>query len=138
MEDLNTNYNNLQNNSAYEPKNSPIGIIVLAIICVILLVSNIYFGMEYFSVNGKLSKVSAVQAQNSKIVSLQNLFIDKVLKAKGAVAYQDRLNLQSAVVSLNDNLILGDWNTFLASTTQDQAQQSVLNLLNDFANRIDK
>ena len=76
--------------------------------------------------------------QNAKIISFENLFINKVLKAQGAVSPQDRLNLQSEVVGLNDNLILGDWNTFLASTSETDAQQATLVLLSDFANKIDK
>ena len=127
-----------QPNFDYETKSSPLSMIVLVIICIVLLASNIYFGMEYFSANGRANKLSSTKAQNTKIVALENLFISKVLKTQGAVSYQDRLNLQSAVVNLNDNGIMGDWNTFLASTTQDQAQQSVLVLLSDFTNKIDK
>lgn len=132
MEDFNQNFN------AQPQKDDSSSTMILAFICIILLVSNIFFGVEYFLVNAKLNKLNAIQAQNAKVSAFESLFINKVLKTQGAVGYQDRLNLQSAVVGLNDNGILGDWNTFLASTTEAQAQQSVLVLLNDFANKINK
>lgn len=119
----------------YENKGPSLPVIILIIVAVILLISNIYFGVEYFSTKGTLTKS---QANNSKIVAFENLFIGKVLKTQGAVSYQDRLNLQSAVVDINDNTILADWNTFLASSTETDAQQSVLILLQDFTNKIDK
>ena len=153
MQDYNPNFNNSQNSqspqndpvmqNSYQPMvqsegGNPLGIIVLIIICVILLASNIYFGMQYLSINGKFSQLSATKTKNAKIISFENLFIGKVLKTQGAVSYQDRLNLQSAVVDINDNTILADWNTFLASSTETDAQQSVLILLQDFTNKIDK
>ena len=147
MQDYTPNFSNSQNSPSqqnnYQPmaqneRSNPVAIIVLVIVCLVLLASNIYFGVGYLSINGKINKLSSTKTQNAKIINFENLFINKVLKTQGAVSYQDRLNLQSAVVDINDNTILADWNTFLASSTETDAQQSVLILLQDFTNKIDK
>ena len=62
--------------------------------------------------------------------------MDKVLKYKGEITYQDRLSLENAVVNTKDNTIIDGWHNFLASTTEADAQQRVLVLLDLFAAKL--
>ena len=106
------------------------------VILVILLTAGIYFGIRYFIILEKANILSEQRDVSAKILNFENLFINKVLKSQGEVSYQDRLKLENAVASIGDSYITSQWQTFLASKTEAEAQQNVLNLLNTFVQRI--
>lgn len=81
-------------------------------------------------------QVIATRTVNAKILNFMNMFIDKVLKAQGEVSFNDRLTLENAVRDLNDPQILDDWNAFVNSKTEPDAQGAVKNLLSDLAKKI--
>jgi hypothetical protein len=71
-----------------------------------------------------------------KVINFSTLFIEKVLKAKTEVAFEDRLKLENAVRDLDDPAILGLWEKFTESGDQDQAQEAVKNLLDSLVKKI--
>ena len=106
------------------------------IVIAMLIVACGYLGMQYFNTQKQLEKIKTSVALNSKIISLDKLFVAKILAAKGAIPAGDRLELENAVSDTNDSDIIAAWGKFLASATEAEAQDSALNLLMIFSNKI--
>ena len=139
-------------NQASKPR-SRFPFAVLSLVAIALLAGNVFLGIKYFAYQEQLAlkdnDILTKQQQlnlantalnvckvNTDIISLQKLFIDKVLSTKGEVSVEDRLLLEKAVVDLKDNDIINAWNIFTASATEQEAQASVLVLLKLFAGKI--
>lgn len=106
--------------------------IILTIIIPILLAGNMFFGYKYFAIQKELQQTQAslkIQKTNEKILDFTVLFIDKVLKAETEVDFETRLRLENAVRDLDDEEILAQWQKFVNSQSENEAQQEVKNLL---------
>lgn len=113
--------------------------IIIIIVILLLLAGNIAFGIGYFLEKQEIQKMQKElnkQRLNIKVINFSNLFIEKVLKAKTEVSFEDRLKLENAVRELEDPAILALWDKFIESKTQDQAQESVKNLLDALVKKI--
>lgn len=66
---------------------------------------------------------------NAKVLDFTSMFIEEVLKAEQEVSFETRLALEAEVRALNDPEILKHWQAFTNSTTSDEAQGHVKNLL---------
>lgn len=111
----------------------------ILIIILVLLAGNIFLGVKYFSVVKELRQTQAAletQKTNEKVLDFTKLFIGKVLKAEIEVNFETRLNLENAVRNLNDEAILAQWQKFVGSKTEVQAQEEVKNLLEMLINKI--
>jgi Na+-transporting NADH:ubiquinone oxidoreductase subunit NqrC len=117
-------------------KNNHLWDIILIVVLVVLLASNIFYGAKYFSVQSRINMLNVRNASNAKIINFENLFVSKVLKSQGEISYQDRLDLENAVVATKDNDIISQWHNFLASKSETEAQQDVLTLLITFTSKI--
>lgn len=110
-----------------------IGEIILIAILFVVLACNAYFGYEYFLAEKNTAGISEIFLANTKIMSFQKIFIEKVLKSGGEVSYKDRLDLESFAQNTNNQDIVNAWHSFLASKTEEQAQARVLYLLSLFS-----
>ncbi|MFH1661922.1 MAG: hypothetical protein ABIA02_02405 [Candidatus Falkowbacteria bacterium] len=114
-------------------------IIIGIVISALFIISNIYFAAGYYSVAKELQATQVklkTQQLNEKALNFAQLFIVKVLKAEGEVSFEDRLKLENAIRDLADDKILTQWNTFVESQTEEQAQEEVKNLLEMLINKI--
>ncbi len=114
-------------------------VVVVSVAVIVLLLGFIGFGVGYFCEVAKVKQLENslnTQKINSKIVEFAKLFIEKVLKAKSEVSFEDRLKLENSVRDLGDENILILWERFTDSQTQDQAQESVKNLLEALVEKI--
>ncbi len=105
----------------------------------LLIVANVFTVWKYIEARGQLKvaqMASQEQSLNIKYVDFTRLFIEKVLKAKGEVSFADRLQLENAVRDLNDAEVLAQWNTFIGSKTEADAQEAVKNLLSLLTQKI--
>jgi len=111
----------------------------ILILILILLAGNIFLGFKYFSVVKELRQTqTALQTQktNEKVLEFAKLFIKDVLKAETEVDFETRLKLETAVRNLGDEEILAQWNKFVDSKTEAEAQTEVKNLLEMLINKI--
>lgn len=111
----------------------------ILIIILILLAGNVFLGVKYFSVVKELRQTQAAletQKTNDKILEFTKLFIEKVLKAETEVDFETRLKLETAVRNLGDEEILSQWQKFIDSKTEADAQEEVKNLLEILVNKI--
>ena len=112
---------------------------IIAIIIALLVLGNIAFAIGYFSEKAKIKEMQKElksQQFNVKIINFSSLFIEKVLKAKGEVSFENRLKLENSVRDLDDPVILNLWEKFIQSDAQDQAQEAVKNLLDVLVKKI--
>ena len=113
--------------------------IILIVIILILLVGNVFFGIKYSAVQKELKLAQAsleAQKTNEKVLDFAKLFIEKVLKAETEIDFETRLKLENAVRNLNDEEILGQWNKFVNSQSEIEAQNQVKNLLELLVSKI--
>lgn len=109
------------------------------IIVVVLLIGNVFSGIKYFSVRRELEEIKQIvktQQINEKILSFMALFIDKVLKAEEEIGFETRLDLENAVRVLDDDEALNQWQKFVDSKTEEEAQNEVKILLEVLVKKI--
>lgn len=114
-------------------------IIILVLAVVVLVAGGVFLGWGYFSLKQDLNKTqSDLKSMQIKynVIFFNKLFIEKVLLAQTAVSYQDRLALEKAVQDTQDKEIQDQWAKFLSSTTENQAQQTTMQLLQLLANKL--
>ena len=112
---------------------------IIIIIISILVAGNAFFGASYFFAYKKAQTIAQQlknQQNDAKIVNFTGLFIEKVLKAEKEVSFEDRLRLENAVRDLNDGEVLVQWEKFVDSKTEIEAQNAVKNLLSLLVSKI--
>jgi len=113
--------------------------IIYAVILIALFISNLFFIIQYRTQKKELEEIKKpleIRKINEKILNFTSLFIEKVLKAEGEVDFETRLKLENAVREINDQEILTEWQKFVDSKTESEAQQEVKNLLELLMNKI--
>jgi len=112
---------------------------IVFILILVLLAGNLFLGIKYFSAVKELRQTQSAfetQKTNDKILEFTKLFIEKVLKTETEVDFEMRLILENAVRNLGDGEIVSQWQKFTESKTEDEAQESVKNLLETLVNKI--
>ncbi len=108
------------------------------ILVLILLAGNIYFAVKFNSQQKELNQtktsLEAIQS-NKKYPDFNKMFIDKILKAKGTVDVDTRLELEMAARDLKDAEVLAQWKKFIDSQSEKDSQEAVKNLLGMLAEK---
>ena len=105
---------------------------IISVIILILIASNAFFAVKYFSTQKELNQVQTVanaKNTNEKVLNFTKLFIAQILKADGEVDFETRLRLENAVRDIDKEEILAQWQKFVESETEEEAQGEVKNLL---------
>ena len=106
-------------------------IFILLIIFVLVLLTTVFI-FRSATLSNELSTVQAeLQKEkiNKNVLKFTRIFIESVLRAKQEVSFEERLRLETMVRDLKDNQILAQWNTFVNSKNETQAQEGVKDLL---------
>jgi len=112
----------------------------LFVILIISLLINLFLAVKYSVVKKELKEIKKpveTQTFNEKVLNFTKFFIEKVLKSEGEVDFDTRLKLETAVRDLNDKEILDQWQKFVDSKTELQAQEEVKNLLSLLMDKIE-
>ena len=110
----------------------------LVVILSVGLIASIF---GYYSVSIQLSESQAklaTQKKDERVLSFLDMFINKVIKAKQEIGFEDRLELENAVRQLSDNDVLAQWKKFTDSKTESEAQSNTKDLLVILVNKISK
>ena len=102
---------------------------ILTIILIMVLAISVYFGSEYILIKNRSDKILSKLEANEKVIAFQKIFVEKVFESKGEVSYKDKLKLETAAASANNENILNAWHEFLASKTESEKQNIMLKLL---------
>jgi len=122
------------NNQAVDSKRLFVIIVIL-----VLIFLNIFQLIKYLEVKRELKEANqAIESRqiNENVLNFSKLFIDKVLKAKTEIDFETRLNLENAVRGLKDDEVLAQWNKFVNSKNETEAQDEVKNLLEMLVGKI--
>lgn len=114
-------------------------ILITIIISLVLLAGNIFFAIGYYNIQKELQETKQAlktQQLNERVLNFTRLFITKLLKAEGEIDFETRLKLENGVRALEDEEILAQWQKFVESKTEDEAQENVKNLLEMLVNKI--
>lgn len=112
-----------------------------AIIIGLLVIGNIFFALNYFYVFRQLQVIKSTEKKvefNQKVVDFASLFIKKVLQAEQEVDFETRLSLENSVRDLKDEEIMAEWQNFVGSRTEAEAQDSVKKLLGILITKVQK
>ncbi len=104
-----------------------------------LLVTSVFLGVKVVGLQTELSQTRtalATQKTNEKVLDFTKMFTEKVLKADSAVDFETRLQLENAIRNLNDPEILAQWQLFVDSKNEADAQTNVKNLLGLLVSKI--
>ncbi|MFA5877789.1 MAG: hypothetical protein WC845_00195 [Candidatus Staskawiczbacteria bacterium] len=108
-------------------------------IIIVLVISMVFVLMQYYTscIDFQAAKASLKSYQyNAKVLTFTRLFVTKVLKAQGEVSFEDRLQLENAIREINNKALLDQWQRFIDSATEEQAQAEVKNLLEMLINKV--
>ena len=110
------------------------------LLMLVLVGLNIFFSIQYTeSLKRDDSKQLAEAAKTDeriKTSKFMKLFIDKVLSTNGTITFEDRVKLESDVRALNDESVVKQWETFVASKDSDDAQKSAVLLMSILMNKM--
>lgn len=107
----------------------------------ILLIGNVFFGLNYFKMTKDLKEIKSAETNtelNEKVLNFTAMFIKKVLQADKEVNFETRLSLENAVREIKDEQIISEWQNFVESKTEIEAQESVKKLLEILISKIQK
>ena len=112
--------------------------LIIVILVILLVISNVFWYFSYSKLKIALKTQKAVGPPqfNEKVLNFLSLFIEKVLKAEKEVDFETRLKLENDVREIGDKEILDQWNKFVNSQTETEAQQNVKDLLELLVNKI--
>src|SRR3989344_8816787 len=106
------------------------------VVFLVLFGSSVLFGLLYFQTAKELegTKITlSSQRYNAKYLDFLKMFIKLVIKSDKEVDFETRLKLENAVRQLKeeygDEEILLQWQKFVASTNEAEAQKNVKDLL---------
>ncbi len=105
----------------------------------VLLGSNLLFALLYFQTAKELEGAQVIistQRYNDLNINFLKMFIKRVIKSDTEVDFDTRLKLENSVRDLNDPEILAQWQKFVASQSEAEAQKNVKNLLEMLADKI--
>ncbi len=113
--------------------------IVFSVIIIVLFSGNVLLASQCYILSKSLQANNVLllaSARNEKILNFTKLFIKKVLKAETEITFEDRLQLENAVRDIGNKDISGQWQKFVDSKGEAQAQTEVKNLLETLVNNI--
>jgi len=112
---------------------------ILALVIIILAGAVVYLGVSYATLRSELNKQNLVMVErsnNEKTVVFLQMFIKDVLKSTTQVDFETRLKLENAVRATNDQNILTEWQKFINSKDEAEAQANTKDLLDLLAQKI--
>lgn len=113
--------------------------IVWSVAVLALLAGNVYLGLSYVGLSKELDGMKIVvasQRYNDMTLNFMKMFVKKVIKSDTAVDFETRLKLENSVRELGDPQILEQWQKFVNSATEVDAQKNVKELLNVLVDKI--
>ena len=113
-------------------------VIIVIVIVVLSLAANIFLWISLLIENKKNIEIQQKIHLNDKVLDFANIFIDKVLRSKGEISFEDRLKIENAVRDTQDNEIYNEWQKFIVAKTELEGQERIVNLLQFIVNTISK
>jgi hypothetical protein len=115
--------------------------VFLLVVIGVLLIASVFFGLKYSEASSELAELKSKESKvemNAEVIDFTTMFIEEVLQADSEVDFETRLSLENAVRGLEDEEIMAEWQKFVGSKTEAEAQESVKRLLGMLMSKIQK
>lgn len=109
----------------------------LIILFIVLIISNVFFAYKYLYECKKIKEINLRQETNKDILAFTLLFMNKVLQNSQEISFDDRLQLETSVRSLNDADIYDSWKNFTKATNSSDVQKNFYNLFTVLLKKIE-
>ena len=113
---------------------------LFTLLVILVLLAAAFWGVKnYLEVKREFQTTKEalkVRQINENILDFAKIFINQVLRAEKEIDFETRLKLEYAVRDLADKEILKQWDNFVNSKTESEAQEQVKNLLEILVNKI--
>jgi hypothetical protein len=110
------------------------------ILMLILVGLNIFFSIQYTQNIKRDDIKQTAETQKTeerlKVSKFMKLFIDKVLGTNGTISFEERVKLESDIRALDDESLVKQWETFVASTDSETAQKNAVVLMSILMNKM--
>ena len=109
------------------------------VVFLVLLGGNVLFATLYFQTTKELEGIKVIvssQRYNDLAINFLKLFIKQVIKSNKEVDFDTRLKLENSVRDLKDAELLAQWQKFVSSQNETDAQTNVKDLLEMLVNKI--
>ena len=106
--------------------------ILVWVVVAALIAGNIFWLAAYFKTQREAEGMRVLLSTaryNDKSLRFLQMFIKQVLKSEKEVNFETRLKLENSVRELNDDKILAQWQKFVNSQNETEAQGNVKELL---------
>lgn len=137
MEPLSLNQNDAVNKNFQSHQSQ--SRLVWIVFIILLLLGSSFFANKYVSLQKELVQARMIietQKINTKVLYFNKLFIEKILKAESEVDFKTRLDLENAVQDIGDEEITIEWQKFVESKSEKEAQEEAKQLLGMLADKI--
>ena len=108
---------------------SNINKVVLGLVIALLIAGNIGLGYRTVALKKQIDTTTSQQELNTKVMNFTNLFVAKVLQVEEPVDFETRLQLENNIRDIKDADLLAQWNKFVGSKNETEAQAETKNLL---------
>lgn len=112
---------------------------LIIIIIALLAALNSYVLYKYYKERAVLKTAReslSAEILSNKTLNFTKLITEKIFGAEKNISFEERLFLENAARGLNDPIILENWNNFIASRNQNEAQNNLKQLLGILLNKI--
>lgn len=112
---------------------------LMVLVIIVLVGAVVYLGVSYTTLRSELRRNNQLiinKSNNEKTVIFLQMFIKDVLKSTTQVDFETRLKLENAVRAVNDKNILTQWQKFVSSKNEVEAQMNTKDLLEMLAQKI--
>src|SRR3989344_3321946 len=109
---------------------------ILSALLLFLLIATLWWG---WALQAEVERLKARERSievNEKVIEFANAFITIVLRAEGEVEFESRLKLENMVRDIGDREIFDAWSAIPKSTSENDAQKRVLDLLEILVGKI--
>ncbi len=112
--------------------------LLFLIIIILLLMDGVFIGQYLASLERVRVTQSTLLAYqlNEKVINFTKIFCEKILNAGGEVSFDDRLVLENAIRDINSKPIFDQWQKFVNSNNEVEAQVELKTLLDLLINRV--
>jgi len=111
----------------------------LVVVISLLVSGNIFLLVQFGILNGELRQAKKelnVRQINEKTLTFAKLFVEKVLQGTDEVSFEDRLRLENSVRDINDPEIFDQWQNFIKTQTDREAQDQMSRLFMMLLNKL--
>ncbi len=107
----------------------------------IMAAAAIFFGWKYWDTTQELRLWrlnTNIETHNQRALDFTSVFIKQVLKSDTEVNFDTRLKLENMVREIGDEKVLAQWQAFVNSPNESDAQRNVKELLDVLIDKVNK